>query len=462
MGKAPLRSLRRHPIARLIAGIVSGTVSLAPCASLAVDDEGAAEVRPALATLPELTRNQLALAHYLDAVCQPGGIVPSGAPLATACDGLRDPNTSDDQARVALDALAPGALIDAANMALERAVLQSKSVMQRIAALRNGANGVDFANLSLQIGDQQLSGDSMNAVSKPIVGRVVDGVLNGGDDAHRFGMFANGNVRTGKRSGQNQARDAIDLTTGIDYRLRNDLAFGAAAAYAHDPSNGPVEIESWRGSIFGTYFQRDRFHVDGLVTYGTSDIDTTRTLNAIDALQADAATARAATTGRQLAGELTTAFDLKQGPWAFGPRIGAYYLDVDVDRLDETGAGPFDLSVGSQNAQSLRVAAGARLGLAVQLPWGVVTPNVNADFVHDVQDRSGSVDVRLANDLFGAGVRPAVLQMESSDSGYFVWSVGATAQLAQAISAFVTYRTFEGADSAASELTWGLRFKATP
>jgi hypothetical protein len=49
------------------------------------------------------------------------------------------------------------------------------------------------------------------------------------------------------------------------------------------------------------------------------------------------------------------------------------------------------------------------------------------------------------------------------DGGYFVWSIGASAKLAQAITGFITYRTFAGAtDPLATELTWGLKFEAKP
>src|SRR5262249_44131897 len=74
--------------------------------------------------------------------------------------------TADD---VALDSLVPSALVEAANTALDLAALENQSVLRRLAALRGGSHGVDFANLTVQVGDQHLAGDSVNAVSKPIV-----------------------------------------------------------------------------------------------------------------------------------------------------------------------------------------------------------------------------------------------------------------------------------------------------
>ncbi|HET6472653.1 MAG TPA: autotransporter domain-containing protein, partial [Pseudomonadales bacterium] len=109
--------------------------------------------------------------------------------------------------------------------------------------------------------------------------------------------------------------------------------------------------------------------------------------------------------------------------------------------------------------------AGARLGVSVRLPWIVLTPRLDADYVHDVADRNQTVDVRLAGDpstddgdSIDASLRPT-----RTDPGYFVWTVGATAQWTKLLSAFVSYRTYAGADAPVTkELMWGLQFKATP
>src|SRR5262249_51802033 len=109
------------------------------------------------------------------------------------------------------------------------------------------------------------------------------------------------------------------------------------------------------------------------------------------------------------------------------------------------------------------VNAGAQLGVALRLPWGVVTPRFDADYVHDLADRSQTVDVSLASPNDATSVLDATLRPLRTDPGYFVWSVGASAQWMKALSAFVAYRTFAGADTPVTkELTWGLKFTAKP
>jgi hypothetical protein len=118
------------------------------------------------------------------------------------------------------------------------------------------------------------------------------------------------------------------------------------------------------------------------------------------------------------------------------------------------------LAVGSQRARALKSSAGARVSLPeLRTPWLVVTPHASADFVCDLDSRSDLVDVRVMGDSGETSV--TTLPVERSASSAFIWTVGAAAKLSRELSGFVNYRSSEGApDVAATELSWGLRFKA--
>jgi hypothetical protein len=66
----------------------------------------------------------------------------------------------------------------------------------------------------------------------------------------------------------------------------------------NDPSRGAMAIESWRGTLFGTYYKRDFFHIDGLVAYANSAFDSRRRI-AFDDVQA---VAQSTGNGRQVSG----------------------------------------------------------------------------------------------------------------------------------------------------------------
>jgi outer membrane lipase/esterase len=141
---------------------------------------------------------------------------------------------------------------------------------------------------------------------------------------------------------------------------------------------------------------------------------------------------------------VTSAIDLRHGPWTFGPHAGAHLLKADV-AASTKGAGDYDLTVGNQHAQSARLNAGARLAGAFRTPWGVLTPHISADYVHDLADGVGAVDVRPRNYRLRSARRHRMRSWDCTDSpeaGYFVWSVGASAQIARAVSGFIDYRSF--------------------
>jgi len=348
--------------------------------------------------------------------------------------------------------------------ALDMASMQNDNVMQRTAALRSGVQGVDLTGLNVQAGERRIGGASLNAVSRPLLSPVLDSVLNRGDN-DRWGAFANGDVhRNGSTA---MGRENIGMTTGIDYRVGDHLAVGSSLGYANvgvgaDPGRGLLDVESRRLSLFGTYYRQNAMHVDGLIAYGSTAYESARRLDAdaqVIGSGVGSPIAKGSASGSQLSGALRSALDLQHGAWRFGPKVGAYFLDVDVGRLNEYGAGAQDLSIGSQNAQSTRLTAGAYLSVALPVPFGVLTPNVNADYVRDTV-RAAAVDGQLRSDPSTRLNLIPNAQPDPLDPGYFVWSVGAKAQFAKALSGFVTYRTLATADSVTSnELTWGMRFE---
>ena len=167
-----------------------------------------------------------------------------------------------------------------------------------------------------------------------------------------------------------------------------------ASASAPDPGRSFLDVESRRLSLFGTYYRQNMVHVDGLIAYGSTAYDSVRRLDYADPQGIGPAFAKGSASGNQLSGALTSALDLQHGGWRFGPKVGAYFLDVDVGRLSEFGAGAQDLSIAAQTAQSMRLTAGAYLSLALPVPFGVLTPNFNADYVRD-NVRAPPVDGQL-------------------------------------------------------------------
>ncbi len=433
-----------------------------------------------LAEVPGLTPNQRALAVALDSLCPRLALQQvlddDQGQLLDACNGLRDAATSDEQIRVALDAINPEELIVAATTTLRLASMQNGNLTQRINALRSGATGLDLAGLNLSIGDHAIAGATLNQALKSLIGRFTDGAIGGGasaDDFARWGLFANGNIKFGdKDKTENEAAfdyDTIGITTGVDYRFRDNLVFGAALGYASVESDftggkGELDISAWSASVFGTYFVADRFYLDGMITYGQNDYDTTREISYSDGLGVVEQTADGDTDGMQLSGGLSGGYDFTYGPWTVGPHLGGFYIDVDVDRFAESGAGGYNLVIGDQNAQSFQLNAGGHASVVLNRAWGVLIPHARLDYVHELMDSAEMIGVSLASDPFAtdpSNPTPVIrLRTDRPDADYFVLSLGASAQFVNGVSGFVNYRTMAAYDDfTMNEFTWGLRFE---
>ena len=425
-----------------------------------------------LSVIENLSPNQLSVAKYIDNVCP--RIANQAAPTSDQldfldlCSNLRDSRTSNDQVRTGLDALGGQQLAAIGVNTLRVNRLQHGNLGQRLNALHTGASGIDIAGLDLEIQGQVISG----RVLQEMLTRLLGGAA-GDESFGRWGLFANGKYKFGDKDGsQNEAQfdfDVLGITAGVDYRFRDNLVFGASLGYGsaeidYGGVGGGFDMDSWNLSLFGTYFIRDRFYIDGLITAGNNDYDTVRRIvyNDIGGLVDRTATGN--TDGEQSSIGLGSGYDFHNGKWTFGPHIGAYYLGVQVDGLQETGAGGLNLVVGDQGSQSFTVNAGGHASYVMTPSWGVLIPYLRFDLVQELQDSRELVNLGFVMDPFRSDpTNPSpviVLQSDKPDDSYFIWAVGASAQFVNGVSGFVNYRSTGAWDGfSLDELTFGMRFE---
>ncbi len=467
------------PVGTAIGTTFVATITVTNAAGTAVTKDITITVTAAraLGDIAGLTPNQRSLATYLDTMCprlaQQQVLSDEQGQLLAACSRLLDLRTTDTQVRGALDAINPEELIVAATTALRLTSMQNGNLMQRINALRSGASGIDLAGLNVQFGDRAIAGNVIDHIFESALG-----ATDGGEsiaDFGRWGLFVNGNVKFGdKDATANEAAfdyDSIGITAGIDYRLEDNLVLGFALGYAtvdsdFTASSGKLDIESWSASLFGTYFDSDRFYLDSMLTIGKNDYDTRREISYVDFLGPVQETASGDTDGLQWSAGISAGYDFNVDAWTIGPHAGAYYFDVDADQFTESGAGGYNLVIGDQHAESFQLNAGGHVSVVVNRDWGVLIPHLRVDWVHELEDSAEQVNVQLANDPFALDPNdptPLVtLETDRPDADYFVMSVGASAQFVNGVSGFVNYRTMAGFDDfSMNEFTWGLRFERT-
>ena len=163
-----------------------------------------------------------------------------------------------------------------ADVAVISTSVQNRNIGLRLNSLRGGlGGGVSVGGLALAI-----KGESVP------IGSVLTGVLGGGASADpsrafgRLGIFANGLGSFGDQATTLQAAgydfSTAGLTAGADYRLTDHVVLGAALGYLRTKIDrtstfSDSSINGYSLTIYGTYYIKDTFHVDSILTYGRND-----------------------------------------------------------------------------------------------------------------------------------------------------------------------------------------------
>jgi uncharacterized protein YhjY with autotransporter beta-barrel domain len=424
-----------------------------------------------LVNVPGLRPNQLRMAAALDDLCPRVEALTNPTPgeidLDRICGNLRNIGNTNAQIIAGIDALSPEEIVGTVNSLLRFTVLQHGNLGQRINGLRSGVKRIDLSALNLRFGDHVIAGrDLQNLVER------LGGGASADDDFARWGLFGNGAYNHGdkNRTLNEPGYDfrGATMTFGADYRVRNNLFVGAAFGYNDLTSDfapgGGMDQKASTLSAFGTYLWRDAGYVDVLATYGTSRSDIRRRINYEDAGGAVDRVARSRPDGTQFVAGLGTGYDFAPGSWIVGPHAGINYIDVRVDGFDEYRANGASLRIDQQTVKSLTANAGVHVSRTFLPSFGVLVPHARLDYIREFKDDPTTVGVRFVHDRFQDDptnpTLPVGIQSDAPDSGYWMWSIGASAQMINGVAAFVNYRGSAGLRAMQlGEVTMGLRFE---
>jgi uncharacterized protein with beta-barrel porin domain len=410
-----------------------------------------------LASLPNLSAQQLAMATALDGICTRLGALP---PLTTAqvdflarCNELNNNIANNPTAVVAaLQALLPDTQAAQARASLLTASHQFEAINNRIAALRSGTHGGSFDGLAL-------NGPQGGSIS---LGGLINGLMENtatntevGNDFQRWGFFISGSIGGGdaKAVGITPSYDfdVKALTLGLDYRYSDTFIFGAALGYNQQdtklaPGQGGVDATSYTLTAYSTYFKNDSWYTDAALTFGKNNYDLVRQINytipdGSGGFTNVNQTARSDSGGDLLSFGLTFGRDFQKGGWSIGPYGRILYTKLDFDRIQEvlvsTGPGAgLALIVEERSIDSLASILGAKFTKPISMNWGVLTPHFQVEWEHEFNSDPGSVTARFVNDPSGTTI---VLSDSAYDDSYFRIGLGLSAIMSKGRSAYMYY-----------------------
>jgi outer membrane autotransporter protein len=389
--------------------------------------------------------NQVSVAKALDTFI----VATDGDRLAVsiALDSL-----TTGQFPAAFDQIMPGFYESLANIAIEQAFAQTQMLNQRISSVRLGAAGFQAIGGISQplVNDKNGKSAAEAKDASPIVESAT--ATNWNTWALGTGTFSRS---TNLGSVDNYNNDAGGFLVGADYRWSENFVTGLYAgydySYAEYNGGGSTKGNSFN---FGTYasYAKDGYYADAVIGGGYTGFQTQRSIqfSTIDR------TASADPNSGQFTAGINLGKDFEVGKFTLGPIVGAQYTYAGIGSFTESGAESLDLSLGQQNANSLRSTLGGRIAYTWNLNQKIaLIPEVRMFWQHEFLNNPRNISASLD------GGNGAAFDFETTEpyrNSVFA-GAGVTAQFGEHWNASVFYNINFGSQTYQSNMvSAGLNF----
>jgi uncharacterized protein with beta-barrel porin domain len=252
---------------------------------------------------------------------------------------------------------------------------------------------------------------------------------------------------------------------GIDKSFSN-LVIGAAFEYNHtdgtfNSGGGNFGVTSYGGSIYGSVTPMDNAFVDFSFGYDHNDNTIDRGIfynNAGNAFTV-AGTASGNPGGDQYRVNVGSGYDFVHDNITYGPRVGLAYSNTEIDAYSESGSTGLELAFGDETFQSLTSSIGGKATIAISTSWGVLVPQISADYIHEFDADQQTFSATFVQDL-NPSKTPLFFSTDAPHRDYFGLGLGAVMGLPHGISSFVNYRAIVGDPLKTTQtVTAGVRFE---
>jgi uncharacterized protein YhjY with autotransporter beta-barrel domain len=276
-----------------------------------------------------------------------------------------------------------------------------------------------------------------------------------GGNGAALGFWTAGTIRSGAMDGRSGS-EHIDFETdgisaGVDRRINGELAIGAGVGYGQDDSaigndGGRVDGKAWALALYASW-HRDAWFVDGLLGWQQLEWQLRRFDSGAGVL------VDGDRDGNQWFGSLTAGADLGDGAVRWTPYARLDLARATLDAYSEEGGPGVALHYSEMDVDTSIANIGVRLDFRHDTGWGVLTPQVRAEFQRDLHD-DAVAELRYADMLTGPFYR---VETTSFDRSRFMLGLGAILQPGSDWSLRLEYRGLVGSDGQRDN---GLMFSA--
>lgn len=306
------------------------------------------------------------------------------------------------------------------------AIGQIGNFQRRLESLRAGgsrggfSNGITFSSASSQRRAQQTellqkgigaTGEALSMVEEPAL---QGDTAPAATSADGFAFWTGGAVNFGTLK-PGAGSNGIDFTTsgvslGADRQLGPSLSLGAGIGYGHDASdigrNGSRStVDGYSIADYASFHPEGGFYVDGLLGYQWLTFDARRFITD------NGNTAYGSRDGTQWFASFSTGFQHRLDNLLLTPYGRLDLARATLDGYRERGDAVYALDYEKQTVNTSTATAGALAQWLVKRDYGMWTPQLRAEFGHDMQGSSEAF-MRYA-DLMSGPVYRATLGRQS-------------------------------------------------
>ena len=236
--------------------------------------------------------------------------------------------------------------------------------------------------------------------------------------------------------------DAKNIVIGGDYRFSDQFFSGIAANYTGNNVDlndkaGELSTTTYGLTLYGTFYGSDRWYVDGVVGFGNQSYELTReiafTVNGVNTDE----TAKSNPNGGFYSLSIGTGYEFT---WKNGTTLDSagnlIYSKADIDAFTETNAHGLNLQVEGQSIEISRLRLGGSLSRPFSSPWGIITPQLTAFWIHELSKQGQEVNAQFAADPSNTTFSYTT---DERDPNYMNLSAGASWLSAGGIAVFLQY-----------------------
>lgn len=239
------------------------------------------------------------------------------------------------------------------------------------------------------------------------------------------------------------------VTGGADFRFVDWFVGGVAVNYNNWDgdfnSRGGFEMDSVSPILYMSFLPAENFFADIMIEYThqwrdrdrlTSFNDTATTVNTSGMVASDYESER-------FGANALFGYDHSIGAFTIGPRIGVRYSEMYIDGYTETGNTGLELHFLRDNVTSLQSTVGIQAAAALSTSFGVIVPQINADWTHEFKNDQRKMSAQFAQD--GRSTPTTFkFQSDSPDRDFFHIGTGLGLVLPNGIQPFINFEALLG------------------